>query len=324
MAGGFQNMGKDSFDITELASLNDEISDDMIEQLEQQLTEKLNLEKQKDAPPVNENDDTTLFEETNKETPEGDAAAPEESSAEKVEGEASEKTEATETTETTEGAKPETDAEKAAQAAKTEKKEINQSFDDNFIKKYKAKLKNKAQGGGGDKGAGASYGGVAPGEDEPLDNNMKDRSSGKGSADEEGDIAALSQGKITERSLSGDQKSYNDSLDFLDKNVKYSKYVIYIDPQNVDYIEGLTVKERKNLINGILRQQDDIAITKLRFKVIQTIIRHALITLLTIAIAIPVVYSVINASLEATINNHRSAQTNWQALYKEHGKITQN
>ena len=36
------------------------------------------------------------------------------------------------------------------------------------------------------------------------------------------------------------------------------------------------------------------------------------------------VYYAINASLEATINNHRNAQTNWQTLYKEHGKITQN
>ena len=153
---------------------------------------------------------------------------------------------------------------------------------------------------------------------------MMDRSKGGKKDQEEGDIAALSKGKITERALSGDLKSYNDSLDFLDKNVKYSKYVIYIDPQNVDFIENLTVKERKSIINAILRQQDDITITKLRFKVLQTIIRHAIITVLTVAISIPVVYYVINASLEATINNHRSAQTNWQTLYKEHGKITKN
>ena len=126
------------------------------------------------------------------------------------------------------------------------------------------------------------------------------------------------------RSIRKDQKNYNDSLDFLDRNIKYSKYVIYIDPQNVNFIESLTVKERKNLINGILRQQDDISVTKLRFKVIQMIIRHVIIIVLTLAISIPVVYHVINASLEATINNHRSAQTNWQTLYKEHGKITQN
>jgi hypothetical protein len=51
---------------------------------------------------------------------------------------------------------------------------------------------------------------------------------------------------------------------------------------------------------------------------------HVIIAILTLAISIPLVYSAINASLEATINNHRNAQTNWQTLYKEHGKITQN
>ena len=91
-----------------------------------------------------------------------------------------------------------------------------------------------------------------------------------------------------------------------------------------EVIDGLTVKERKNLINGILRQQDDIAITKQRFKVMQTIIRQVVIAVLTVSISIPLVYHAINASLEATIDNHRRSQTNWQTLYKEHGKVTPN
>ena len=118
------------------------------------------------------------------------------------------------------------------------------------------------------------------------------------------------------------QKNYNDSLDFLDGNVKYSKYVIYIDPENVDFIDSLTVKERKNLINKILREQDDIAITKHRFKVINTVIKHAIVAVLTITISIPVIYWTINASLEATINNYRRSQSIFQTLYKENGKIT--
>ena len=294
--------------------------------------EIIGIDKDKSVP-VNENDDTTLFEETTpatqpeKPVTENNASA-EQTSTESATTEAAQET-ASETPAETPAEEAKDDApaakkdDKDDSASKSEKKEVIQSFDDNFIKKYKAKLKNRAQGGGGDKGAAPSYGGVAP-EDGPLDNSMKDRSSGRGGADTEGDISELSKGRISERALTGDFKNYNNSLDFLDKNVKYTKYVIYVDPQNVNFIESLTVKERKNLINGILRQQDDISIAKLRFKVIQTIIRHVIITVLTVAISIPVIYYVINASLEATINNHRSAQTNWQTLYKEHGKITQN
>ena len=93
-------------------------------------------------------------------------------------------------------------------------------------------------------------------------------------------------GNITELPLTQEIKEYNESLDFLDGNVKYSKYVIYIDPKNVDFIDGLTVKERKNLINDILRQQDDISITKQRFAFIQTVIRQVIIAVLTISISI--------------------------------------
>ena len=106
-------------------------------------------------------------------------------------------------------------------------------------------------------------------------------------------------------------------------NIKYSKYVIYIDPENTEFIEGLTLKERKNLINRILREQDDIAITKKRLTLFQTVIKHSIVAIITIAIAIPVVYWTINASLEATINNHRRSQKIFKTLYREKGKIKQ-
>ena len=77
-----------------------------------------------------------------------------------------------------------------------------------------------------------------------------------------------------------------------------------------------------DMINKILREQDDIAITKQRFKIIQTVIKHAIIAVLTIAISVPVVYWTINASLEATINNYRRSQSIFQTLYKKHGKIS--
>ena len=142
--------------------------------------------------------------------------------------------------------------------------------------------------------------------------------------EEKNEIENLSSGNIIEKPATQEQVNYNDSLDFLDDNVKYSKYVIYIDPENTDFIDSLTVKERKNLINRILREQDDITITKRRLGMIQTIIKHAIIAIITIAIAVPVVYFTINASLEATINNYRQSQTIFKTLYREKGKIKNN
>ena len=304
MAGSFYNKSSndDSIDISELASLNEDISDDMLDKLQEQLTSNVTTFASETA--ENDNDDSALFEEPNpepsqQETPE--MVAPEEAAVPSAEADAVEQ-------QTGDIAVNETPSDEE-EGEKKDNIQVNQSFDDNFIKKYKAKLNKKAQ-------AALSNGNAVDGT-APTKYMQEQEGSGE-------PIEAISNGNISEHPLTTDLKEYNESLDFLDGNVRYSKYVIYIEPKNVDFIEGLTVKERKNLINNILRQQDDISITKQRFALIQTIIRAVIIAILTLSVSIPLVYYVINASLEATIDNHRRSQSNWQTLYKQHGKITQN
>jgi hypothetical protein len=53
----------------------------------------------------------------------------------------------------------------------------------------------------------------------------------------------------------------------------------------------------------------------------QTFIKHAIVAIITISVAIPIIYTTINASLEASINNYRRSQTLFQTLYKPHGKV---
>ena len=282
MAGKNVFNDKDSVDISELASLNGDISPELIEQLQQKLTQEAQtLSGEEPTPPAfNENDDTTLFEE-----------APVQSTEQPIINESQQQEE------------PKTDVPEKKKDIKLDK-----NFDDNFIKKYKAKL-NKQKAGE-----------TSATKTDEAETTISSAAFGDFQQNNE-DIEKVSNGNITERALDKKQKEYNDSLDFLDGNVKYSKYVIYIDPQNVDFIDSLTVKERKNLINKILREQDDIAITKQRFQKAQTIIKHAIVAVLTIAISIPVIYYTINASLEASINNYRRSQSMFQTLYKQGGKI---
>ena len=269
---------KDSMDISELASLNDDISPELIDQLQQKLSQDAqslnegNNSSTKQS--FNENDDTTLFEEPAKQDENANNALAEQ------------------------------------QNAQPHKKgfSLDKNFDDNFIKKYKARLNKQQEANSKDTKHSEAVDSISSA---AFSDNITDEN-----------IEQVSKGNISERAMTQAQKNYNDSLDFLDGNVKYSKYVIYIDPQNVDFIDSLTVKERKNLINKILREQDDIAITKHRFRVINTVIKHAIIAILTITVSIPVIYWTINASLEATINNYRRSQSIFQTLYKENGKIT--
>ena len=263
---------KDSMDINELASLNDDISPDLIDQLQAKLSnDAMNLNDTYDSSKTQENsgDDTVLFEETEKQDKE----------------------------------------EKQKNEIKKIEVNLDKKFDDNFIKKYKAKLNKQQEAVNKDsKKAAETHISSAAFSDNTTPEENKS-------------IEEISKGNIKERKFSKKQKEYNDSLDFLDNNVKYSKYVIYIDPENVPFIDSLTVKERKNLINKILREQDDIAITKQRFKIVNAVIKHVIIAILTVAISIPVIYFTINTSLEATVNNYRRSQSLFQTLYKENGKI---
>lgn len=263
---------EDTLDINELASLNGDISNELIEQLQNKLSQEAANFAENQSQTLNE--DASLFEEIpqNKEliTPE------------------------------------------------PTKVDIDKNVDDNFIKKYKAKLNKQS----------AEPIEESQQEDEKASITSQQNNETEILADTtninidlSSDIENLSNGNIVERPLLKNQTEYNDSLDLLDNNIKYSKYVIYIDPENTEFIESLTVKERKNLINKILREQDDIAITKRRLNLFQTIIKHSIIAIITIAISIPVVYYTINASLEATINNHRRSQKIFKTLYKEKGKI---
>ena len=137
------------------------------------------------------------------------------------------------------------------------------------------------------------------------------------------EIENLTSGNIIEKPISQEMLDYSNSLSYLDENVKYSKYVIYIDPENKDFMDSLTVKERKNLVNNILREQDNIIIKKRKLNLISKVIKHAIVALITIALTIPALYFLINISLEASINNYRRSQMIFQTLYKEKGKIQQ-
>ena len=277
MAGNKALNNDDSMDINELAALNGDISPELIEQLQQKLTQ----ETQNFSTGFDVNDDTTLFEE-----PSIDTASSQETSA------------LPKQTETIQD-NPEIQQQNEHAVSEEEKPlpKLDKSIDDNFIKKYKAKL-NKQKFG---------FSGI--------------ESSSEEDKKEDEEISEISNGTITEKEMTQAQQEYNDSLDLLDGNVKYSKYVIYVDPQNVDFIDSLTIKERKNLINRILREQDDISVTRKKLQTIQTVIKHVIVAILTVVVSIPIIYWAINASLEASINNHRRAESNWGTLYRDNGKI---
>lgn len=112
-----------------------------------------------------------------------------------------------------------------------------------------------------------------------------------------------------------------DPLEEAKMNAVYKKYVIYIDKDNENYIDSLTIGERKQLINNVLHEQRELSEAQRAEKRRREALIKLFIGLVTFIIAVPIIYLIFNVSMEATIQNYRHSKSNFEVLYKETGKI---
>ncbi len=127
--------------------------------------------------------------------------------------------------------------------------------------------------------------------------------------------------QICEYPANNFDNEYMQTLDYLEGDKRYKKFVIYIDEENIDFISSLSIQERKDIINSILREQDDIRIAKKEEIRRRKLIAHLLLGIITFVVCIPLLYTIVNKCLEATIENYKRSQYNFEVLYKERGKI---
>lgn len=99
------------------------------------------------------------------------------------------------------------------------------------------------------------------------------------------------------------------------------KYVIYISPDNVDFVDNLSIDERTEFINKIIEEKQSSDKKSQILKKQQTYYKHLMIVCLTAIISFPLLFFAVNKSLQLTISNYQQSQQNFQKLYKEKGKI---
>lgn len=100
------------------------------------------------------------------------------------------------------------------------------------------------------------------------------------------------------------------------------KYVVYITPNNVDYVDNLSIDERTELINDVIRDKHASDIKSKRLLERQRYVKHLIVVCITVIIGFPVLFFAVNKSLQICITNYQQSQENFQKLYREKGKIT--
>lgn len=117
----------------------------------------------------------------------------------------------------------------------------------------------------------------------------------------------------------------NEIKKVMDAPVKFDpnskKYVVYVDSDNIDFMESLSIKERRDVINKILKEQNEFIIKQKMLEDRTRFVKHALLATITFIVGFPVLFFCVNRAMEITIDNYNTARQNFSQLYRNSGKI---
>lgn len=99
------------------------------------------------------------------------------------------------------------------------------------------------------------------------------------------------------------------------------KYVVSISSDIVPYFEKIDPEERSELVNCLLFEHIEKEKKTPEEERIKKLIKHSLVVIVTIAVGVPLFFSMTNASIMATVNSYREVQTNFEKLYSQKGGV---
>ncbi len=95
------------------------------------------------------------------------------------------------------------------------------------------------------------------------------------------------------------------------------KFVVNVQNEYVDFFEELSPEKKSLLINEFLKKEiENKGKYRIRKKAIR-IIKHVLIILLTIVIGFPVIFYLVNTSIQSTLKSYKYMQVNFERLYQQ-------
>lgn len=95
------------------------------------------------------------------------------------------------------------------------------------------------------------------------------------------------------------------------------KYIVYINKENIEAIDNLTVDERNAFINSAIKMKfENNDIEKVKNKRAK-ILLHSTIMLCTAIIFMPIAVYLAHLSIVMTFKNYKYSQDNFEKLYKE-------
>ena len=102
---------------------------------------------------------------------------------------------------------------------------------------------------------------------------------------------------------------------------KPKKFVVMVNPENIEFFDKIPMDERTELFNNLLQNhKKNLEATKNKKHMIK-FTKHMFVGIMTVLISLPIMFLVVNKSIELTINNYKDVQNSFEKLYEsKHSK----
>lgn len=101
---------------------------------------------------------------------------------------------------------------------------------------------------------------------------------------------------------------------------KAKKFVVMVEPENIPYFDGIPMDERTKVFNQMLTEYRTGVVSEGRKKHLIKFTKHTFVAVMTILISLPVMFFIVNKSIELTVKNYKDVQYNFEKLYESKGR----
>lgn len=98
---------------------------------------------------------------------------------------------------------------------------------------------------------------------------------------------------------------------------KTKKFVFQIDAENIDFVESLSYQEKQEVINQLLYDYQNNQTQNYNVELEKVKIKKLITIGLLIVLGIPLMFTLLNVSWQASRSNNMNMQSNFQKLYHE-------
>jgi len=104
---------------------------------------------------------------------------------------------------------------------------------------------------------------------------------------------------------------------------KPKKFVVMVDPDNIEFFDKIPMDERTKLFNNLLSTHRKALVAEKNKKHLIKFSKHMFVGIITVLLSLPIMFLIVNKSIELTINNYKDVQNSFEKLYEsKHGKYS--